>query len=224
VQDVDAKIAALQQQLSTVPRQIAGPRREVQPAIVTPDQRQPAGQPEVSADGPESTEEPPRAESEIDWAKRIEHHRAAVAAYRRHRAELDRAEGDYRRLAEAARQAWESQSDRPEVDLRLAKGYAVTEAPGRSARWLLLAIAAGLAMATGLGMLSAGISTERPFTTVAQVEAALPVPVVGAISASRPEDAVSDPGAKRRKGGRLLALGGLALVVGCLGLLGWKLL
>ena len=52
--------------------------------------------------------------------------------------------------------------------------------PSSGDRLLWVALAAAVAMAAGVGMLSLGLA-DPPLGTVAEVEAALPLPVLGVI-------------------------------------------
>ena len=92
-------------------------------------------------------------------------------------------------------------------------------APDRSSRSLFGALGAALAVALGVGMISAGFDTDLPLTTPIAVERALRVPVVGTIppreSSSRRATRRGSPRARRWA----KLLGGTLLVAVCFGIL-----
>jgi hypothetical protein len=79
----------------------------------------------------------------------------------------------------------------------------------------LAAVGAGLAMATGLGMVSAGTAIQPPLTSVEQVRRVVPVPVVGTIPESSPASDREPTLRRRLLARRMLIFTGLLLIVGC---------
>jgi len=120
-------------------------------------------------------------------------------------------ESRYQQLAAAERRAWEEAVRGRQIELRPVRCSAAPPPPSPT-WWLPAALIAALAMAAGVGAVSAGMAADRPLCSRADVEAAVPAPVVGVIPApdpGRPTDARS-PRAWSRPA--LLALG--ALLVG----------
>ncbi len=104
----------------------------------------------------------------------------------------------------------------PAIWVEPARVTKLSQKPSPRRGLALLALAAGLAMASGVGMISTAAGMSCPLSSVAEVRDALPVPVVGSI---QPVDSQqSGPPAKsHRPLVRVTAIvAGLVLVVGCI--------
>ncbi len=103
----------------------------------------------------------------------------------------------------------------PSVEIHLAEQCQHFQAAQGPRHLFLVALLAGLAMSTGVSMVSMGVA-QPPLSTISQVQAALPVPVVGVISTEDSESAESAPSPLARFSRPVLILGGVALMVVCL--------
>jgi hypothetical protein len=206
VQYVNTQIADLRERLASIP--------------VGMDERPPV--PPPSQDPPW---EPPRVENLSDTSgaaepeERGEEHAEAVRAYDAHREAVAQARQEYDRLSEIKRRAWERELRAVSVELDLAEGPRLYRPTDRSPRSLLGALAAALAVAFGVGMISAGFDTDLPLAMPTEVERALGIPVVGRIPARE-----SSPGRTTGRGSRRARrlakiLGGTLLVGVCYGIL-----
>ncbi len=118
--------------------------------------------------------------------------------------------------ARAERELLARPQQMPAIWVEPARPTKLSQKPSRRPGLALLALAAGLAMASGVGMISTAAGMSRPVSSVAEVRDALPVPVVGSIQPISSEP--SHPPAKsHRPLVRVTAIvAGLVLVTGCL--------
>jgi uncharacterized protein YukE len=185
VQDVESRIDALRQRLASLSQYVPGP------AAATA-----AGKAEAAAAAVSAALADP---SEVGPLQRT-----VEAAGRNHR--------DAVRLE---RLAWQARQNEPLVEVQPAP-----EPPPPARRWpmtamaLLGALATGLTMVLGLGMISAGCGIEPPLGTARALEAAAGAPVVGIL----PEDSGRPDGASRAA--RLRLLRWTVMLCGALGLAG----
>jgi capsular polysaccharide biosynthesis protein len=221
VRDLDLRIDGVRQRLASlpdeVPGQLAGPSSTGQgPTLNGPDavsQPDPAGQSAMSNDAP-----PPRDERR-SAQQTAEEYAQAVQAFRVHKETLDQARAEYDRLSEIKRRAWERQLRCPHVEVELARGCEASVGADASPRPWMAALAAGLAVAFGVGLISAGFDTDLPLTTLEEAETALPIPIVGTIPLREPSsgDDLQEP-VRRLGGGAKVFLGVLVIAV-CFGVL-----
>ncbi len=203
VRDTELRIGALEDQLSATPRKIDGG-----PSDRSPPPNQAPAEPGM----------PPKAvlNQTIVQAARMDREFQTL------KESADRASQAYVEAVRLERQARQDHEQEPRIELDLAQPPLPPESsPPPRSRLLLAALAAGLAVAAGTGMVAAGAAIQLPLTTVEQVRAALPVPVVGTIpetsSPTRPDQA------RRRRPLRRIALiaGGLTVIAACAGSLLW---
>jgi hypothetical protein len=194
VQYIEIRIVDIQQQLAVVPKWIAA--EDVEEAVAQPaPQERPAPTPE------------PQQQIEV------------LQKYHALREQVDRAHQLRQQAAERERWAWRQCQTEPAIRAERGQARMVPTPPTSQNGLVFAALAAGLAMAAGAGMVSMGTAVQLPLTTVDQVEAALPVPVVGTIPAS--DAAVELVTGKRWQPLKRLTLitAGLLLVGGCMGAL-----
>jgi capsular polysaccharide biosynthesis protein len=134
----------------------------------------------------------------------------------------DEATAAYLKAVEQERKVWREHQRQPRIELDLAQPGQprVPLAPPRLAL-LLTALAAGLTMAGGVVMISAGGAVQFPLTSVEQVRNALAVPVVGIIQETHPTGQPATVPRRPHLMRWILMVGGLSLIAGCLGLL-WR--
>jgi hypothetical protein len=186
VQDVEARIDTVRQRLALVPRHVPG-------AAASP----PAVKMETAAAAVPSA-------ALADPAELAGLQRAVEGAGRTHH-EAVRVE----------RLAWQARLREPTIEIQSAP-----EPPPLPRRWLpaamalLGALATGLTMVVGLGMISAGSGIEPPLGTAEQLQAAARAPVVGVV----PGDAGQHAPASRAA--RLRLLRWALMLLGALGLSG----
>ena len=198
VQETEQRIAALERQLAATPREVSA----------KPSDESAAADPSSSAQGPAPPVPPAGDRSET------------ARAFQTLKQAADQTTAAYVQAFQQERRAWEEHQREPRIELDLARPgqNRVPPAPARLAL-LLTALAAGLTVAAGVVMISAGAAVQSPLTSVEQVRSALPVPVVGTIPEIHP---TSQPTTELRRPGLIrwtLIAGGLALIVGCLALL-----
>ena len=213
VVELDSKIAELEESLARVPREI--PDEADPPVIAHPMIGAPPMQPPTEA---AALEEPSAALGRVLPAQGGLGHGLSAQKYFELAAAVEAAKQSHERLAEAEQQAAERCLAAPGIELHLAQQPEATELCDKgSAQLLLVALAAGLAFAAGAGMLATGLAAEPPLETVAQAQAALPVPIVGLVPL---EDDGSGEAVPRQFPDRALALWGMVLMAVCgLGLL-----
>ena len=124
----------------------------------------------------------------------------------------------YDQCQEAERITIENQKSAPKVELRLADKCSLV-ADGRIVpRIAFLALAAAAAMAIAAGIIASGANVDPLLMTLAEVEAASPVPVVGVLPAPQADgppnvESQTDGAAS---GGRMIVVGTLLALV-CVG-------
>jgi hypothetical protein len=215
VQDADVRIAALRQQLSATPRKLAS--RPFGGALPSPTD----GRSDDSAAANQSTDAQAPAPPASQPPGQTARERAEAArVFQTLRQAANRATEAYLQASRRERQAWQEHQRGPQLQLDLAKPTPAppSSAPSRTAL-LLAASGVGLAVAAGVGMISAGSALQPALTTAEQVRNVLPVPIVGTIPETRP---VSPPRNARRRRTLFrwaLILAGLVLIAGCVGLL-----
>ncbi|MHB1034699.1 MAG: GumC domain-containing protein [Pirellulales bacterium] len=163
VQDLEAKIAELQQELATMG---------------------PYGKPSGPAESSPSKDiaAPSRVDAVPAEPALAAQHAEARRLYQTRKEVRDQAEESYDRLARAERVAWENRVVRSKPDLRVVEFARTPTRPDRPTRMLVTALAVVLAVFAGAGMAFAAGRGEATFASLAEVEAALQVPVVGVIS------------------------------------------
>lgn len=145
----------------------------------------------------------------------------APATFEKLKEAVDRAALASAQASRAEREAWEARLREPRIVVEAAR--AAPAPPIRSPaglRLVLAAMASGMAVAIGFGMISTGAAMEPVLASVAAVRAALPVPVVGVLSEIGPARCQR----RRSQGGQFAArwgmiLAGLALLAGCAAML-----
>lgn len=199
VRDLESELARLNQQLQALARRI--PASEL-----------PAGQRPMR----EAVVPPPVAAAPpIDLQPIAQDDRAAAAHYDQLRQIDQRAEEHVQQVAEAQRQSLPPAG--PSLAL-VEPAQRCEPMPGSPAGrpLLLVALVAAVAMASGVGMMTLGLA-EPPLLTVADAQAALPVPVVGVVSVSGAEALAAR---RSPRLARVAWLGsGLLVIVACGGLL-----
>jgi len=209
VQEVDLRIAGLRQCLASISPQLPEQPPEVLPAEEGPTWGAPVA--EDLSDTAESTEHVPAEELAAELAE-------AAQAFHSHKDALDRAEEEYDRLAEAKRRAWEAQISTPSIELELAQVGVPCQPADEPSGSVLVALASALAVTFGVGLIWSGFDSDVPLATLAAVEAALPVPVVGTIPPMGP--ASTAPKKQSRRGGGLAKIIYGVLLIGiCFGIL-----
>jgi hypothetical protein len=174
--DLDRKIADLQRSMEGVPRQIADPQTPAimsRPMIDAPPMAPP---PDNHAGGSPSV-----ATDRADQGFAPEQHGQAALDFFALRAALQEAQSAFDGRVEAERQATERRLALPGVEIHLAQEPEPSGRPADTVRLALVALASGLAMAAGASMTFRGLGSDPPLETVAQAQAALPVPLVGAV-------------------------------------------
>ncbi len=207
VQEMERRLEEVERRLATVPRELP----QAGAGNLAPD----APKPYVH----EATK--PAGRSTDPLRRRVER-TESLAVYRRHQEAVDRRERDLQQAEAAQRATWERTAVTPWVVLRLAQTthVAATETPTPS--FLLTMLAAGLTVAAGVLMVSAGGDLDPPLATVEEVQAKLPVPVMGTVR-------VACAGLRSAPRRRVVAerlgwmVSGLALIVGCIALLWYTL-
>lgn len=211
VQDIDARIARLQQHLASVPMQIAEARAE---------DRNDSPRPAAEAAHPTPLAEDPSAMPALgDPAEKAHEQAEAARQFWAKKGACDRAEQTLDRLALLERRAWEEQRKVPQIDVQLAEAGENPESAVPASRLLLVALIAGLAVAAGVGMVSTGLAGDPPLATPAAAQAVLPVPIVGAITATGPAAADAAGPQSRHVGGLAMTVYGTVLIAICFGIL-----
>ena len=209
VRDLDARIAGVRQRLPSIPAHPPEQQPEVSPTEEGPTWGAPVAEDLVGTT--ESTQQVPADELAAELAE-------AGHAFHSHKDALDRAEEEYDRLAEAKRRAWEAQISTPSIELELAQVGEARQPADEPSGSLLVALASALAVTLGVGLIWSGFDSDVPLATLAEAEAALPVPVVGTIPATGP--ASTAPKKQSRRGGGLAKIiYGVLLIGVCFGIL-----
>ena len=202
VQNLDVKMGRLEQRLASIDKWLLNEPSD--PVRTLPQlEEPPAGEPPPRPVGP----------SPDELATKLAERNRTFQARKK---ALEQALLAYEQAAARQRGAWQRQLRQPRIDLQLAQQHEVVQSAGRLGRLLLMALAAGLVMSAGAGMLSTGAGGNPPFATAAGAKAALPVPVVGTISAVDPPEGDALKARSRRIDGRVMVACGLALIVFCI--------
>jgi len=206
VRKIDAQIADLQQRLRAVPREAADRGPEL-PSVLPPPPDQtlisPLPPTEAQLDEPPIEPAPVVTHPGPTGRRRpvhggvsepgvllppagatLQQRRAAMQGFSEHTEAVDRAWQQYEGLAGAERRAWGMRLRAAQIDLKLAGQCEMAPASQRS-RWPLVALLAGLAAAATIGVMSLGGRGDRPLASVAEVQASLPVPILGTIPSAR---------------------------------------
>ena len=168
VRDLDTELARLEPLLASVPQYLPG-RRGIAPATSTPTPEYPGQTPLLQG---MSGNSPQFSGEDITASEGFAVRRDAVEKARQKYEEMAS-------LEQRVRQR-ELQLAAPEVQWAEQCQRTSGAAPGNRLVWM--ALAAGLAMATGVGMVWAGATSDLMLSSVADVQAALPVPVMGVVS------------------------------------------
>lgn len=166
---------------------------------------------------PDGKESPDSARKEAAERARLAHE--AAQDYRTLREEVDRAESVRNHAADQQRWTERRPSNAPSLEVLLADHAAPISARSRQPAMLAISLAAGLLVAAGVGLFSAGFSTRaQSFADPDQVETALSIPVVGVISGNKEDQEKLQPmrGLLARS---LLRFGLLVILVGAIGML-----
>ncbi len=198
VQHIGIRIAAIVQRLAATPRTLRAKRSD-QNGLTG--ERHPAQPPRLIDAGPT----PQRPTETI-----------ASEEYRELREAARRARDEHQRALSSAREAWQTGQLRPQIELVLAEVSKPSE-PRFGGSLVLASLAAGAGTAGGAAMVSVAAATVPALTTVAEVEAALPVPIVGTIPATDPADRMRKARRRSRLIRWMMLLGGLLLIAVCVG-------
>lgn len=217
VRDVETRIARLKEQLASISSQGPPERSEVRSPTEGPVLESPAV--ERLSVTPEPVAPEPVAPEEASPPETVEEYAESAQAFGAHKEALDQARQNYRRFSEIKRRAREEQLQSGNIELELADKCEVCQSVEGSPRFLLVAVAAALAVAFGVALISSGFDTDPPLTTPGQVEKALPVPIVGAIPATGPSWARTSGERFRPASGWGKIIGGVLLIAVCFGIL-----
>ena len=210
VQETDLQIAALKRQLATIPREVSAKPPDQPAAADQSSGAQGSSQPAGDDAGATGVTAVPPAGDRTETARTFQTLKQAA----------DQTTAAYLQAFQQERGAWQEHRREPRIELDLARPSPprVPPAPPRLAL-LLAALAAGLTMAAGVVMISAGAAVQFPLTTVEQARNALPVPVVGTIPETHP---TCQPTTVLRRPGLVrwtLIAGGLVVISACVGML-----
>lgn len=197
VQDIDNRIEQFERQLAAVPRQIPAGRSGAPPAPPAPPPVEEPANVTTSAVPTPSQAEIQQLQQTVEQAGRV--HEDAI---------------------KAEQQSWQMRLQEPTIEVELAS-LQLESPPARSGvSALLAALAAGVTMVTGLGMISAAMAIEPTAATVAEIQAALRVPIVGVIPQLDPAAKASAKRSRRQRLLRMtLIITGLLILAGCLAML-----
>lgn len=217
VREIELRIDALTRQLSAIPRKTPGERAGRPPAADrAPD---PQGPPQPT-DPPPMTSPPLSDPVEPSPDPLAPQPIAAAREFHTLKEAADRATEAYLQAVQLERRAWEQCQREPRIELDLAQPSPAPTPPARLQLTLLwAALGSALAVTAGVGMISVGAAIQPPFRTVAQVRTALPVPIVGIVPETHPENRPQTPRLRFSLARTTLIVGGLGMIAGCLGLL-----
>ncbi len=204
VQELELRIAAVRERLAAAPRK--APRRPADPPDQRPIEEPPAASP-LAVQPP--ADPVPGAAQESSGE-----HLAALREFQDHRQKLRQAAENADRLGEKERRAWENRRQGPSVELRLADRAERLGPSGGVSHLTLLALTAALAVATGVGFIATGIAIDSPFDTVAEVRAALAVPVAATI-VPETKEALQGNAPRRRVDRTVWIVCGMAVIAAC---------
>lgn len=202
VRDTELRIAALEEQLSVTPSKI--PAESAGPSTT-------ANQPPA--------EDAPTPPAEMPPGQTVAERSETARRYRTFKEAADQAAEAYSQAVRLEREAWQEYLQGPRIELDLARPAPAAPAARPTLSLVLAALAAGLAVTVGVGMISAGTAIEPPLTTLKQVQDLLPVPIVGIIPETGPSSGREPLPRWRPLLRPTLILAGLVLITGCMGLL-----
>lgn len=204
--DLDERIAQAEKRFAATPPQIAAKPADL--PVIVDGIPQPSAMHHVAAESDSSAD-----------PKRIMENAKALPTYRKLSDELAQAGAAVGELAAAESQARQEQQQLPKIEV-----FAAVEVAASAPRIRALlsplpsALAAGLLMAVGAGLLLRGMPPARTFATANQVENALSLPVLGVLH----EAGIALEGGRREL--RIIAKGacavlGTVMVAGCAAML-----
>jgi capsular polysaccharide biosynthesis protein len=217
IRDADLRIADLTHLLATKPRWIAAERSEPAGAASAaasqppnespPPSRPPGGNPPAANRGDPASTEADRQQVE------------EAVAFEELKDAADRADQARDLALRRERQAWQATLQELQVEVQPAAFVETPPASAAGLRLVLAALASGLVVTAGIAMISAATSWEPTLTTIAEVEALLPVPVVGIIPATMAAGGRGRPRHSQASIRALLFVCGLMIIALCLGIM-----
>ena len=210
VQETDLQIAALKRQLAAIPSQVSAKPPDQPAAADQSSGAQGPAPPAGDEAGATGVTPVPPAGNRAETARTFQTLKQAA----------DQTTAAYLKACQEERRAWQEHRREPRIELDLAQPSQprVQPAPPRLAL-LLAALAAGLTVAAGVVMISAGAAVQFPLTTVEQARNALPVPVVGTIPETHPTRQPTTVPRRPRLIRWILIAGGLVVISACVGML-----
>jgi hypothetical protein len=145
------------------------------------------------------------AEAELEYA-------ATAREFGARKETLDRARQEYERLLALQRGSRAGQFQGANIEVELADTSEAIGPVAASSGLVLVALAAGLAVAAGVGLIKSGFDTDPPLESLEQAQTALRIPIVGVIPAA---DGAADRAAdepRRFSGGLAKIISGASLV------------
>ncbi|MBN1588835.1 MAG: hypothetical protein JW888_04915 [Pirellulales bacterium] len=175
--------------------------------FVPPTARQPSRPSVAEPSTPDDMNRPPGA---------VAQQRFDAFLARKH--ELDEAQSDYHHALAQQREAWQRQFNLPPVEVmaaRFSSEPSTTESPSR--RWTLISLLVALAGASGVGMVTTGITANTTFANAGEARAALRVPVLATVPGA--DHANTKSRRWRLVEGAIMVVCGLFLLAVCVGVL-----
>jgi hypothetical protein len=206
IQDLEARIAQAEERLAATRRQIVDRPADLPVVVNGALPSQPARP--IAAVNEDRADAQRSGETAGENAE-------ATAEYRKLNETLARANAEVERLAAVERQTRQEQEQLPLIEVFEAKVAPAT--PSRFdalLRPLRASLAAGLAMAVGIGLMLRGIPRARTFATVAELHNTLSLPVVGMLHEAGVA-ALGAPWALRWASSLVCLMLGAAIVGGC---------
>lgn len=209
VKDLEAELGRLERQLAAISRRT--PPSANAAAVPAPDR---TGATTTGArPALPGTELPPIAQADAAAAQRYGELRQAV----------EQAHERWKRAAEAERQTQWPNAAVGAIETQLAQRCEPPGATRSALQLVVLALLAGLAAATALGMVTVGMA-EPPLASAAEVQAALPIPLLGVISSAGTGSAPVDGRRLAHPARSLWAFSGALLLAVCAGVVASLLL
>jgi hypothetical protein len=199
VEDVAVQIKGLQRKIASVPRQIPAPAKQQTPA--TP----------LLKNAPTADDSIANQDTE-----KLNELKAAVETTRL----------AYLQAGTAEKQARDAQQASPHYTVVYAQIAALSPPPGDHGwvRLMYTTLAAGMLMAFGAGLLSAGANIQPPVASVAEVQAAAGAPIMATIPATGPLPNPFWLSRRQKRVRRTLLAAGLLLMLACPAAAAWGLL